>query len=385
MYDFDTEINRFGTASLKWDIKENELPMWVADMDFLVATPITAAIKKRVEHGIFGYSVLPDEWYDSIIGWWKRRHGLEIQREWLQFTTGKVPAISCLVKRITNIGDNVAVMSPVYNIFYNSIENAGRHVLEYKIPYDGSKYSIDFDDLEKVLSHPLTTLLILCNPHNPIGKIWGKDELAKIGELCHKHGVVVISDEIHCDLVEPGKKYTPFATVSDVCKNNSITCVSASKAFNIAGLQSAAVIVPNPVLRNNVVRGLNSDEVAEPNCFAVAATVAAFNEGEPWLNELNAYIAKNRRTVKEYLARLPEVHLVESDCTYLLWIDCSKIAKSSADLCNHIRKETGLFLSNGAGFRGNGDMFVRMNIACPRSRLLDGLSRFEKGIKSYKE
>lgn len=385
MYDFDTEINRFGTASLKWDIKENELPMWVADMDFLVAPPITAAIKKRVEHGIFGYSVLPDEWYDSIIGWWKRRHGLEIQREWLQFTTGIVPAISCLVKRITNIGDNVAVMSPVYNIFYNSIENAGRHVLEYKIPYDGSKYSIDFDDLEKVLSHPLTTLLILCNPHNPIGKIWDKDELAKIGELCHKYGVVIISDEIHCDLVEPDKKYTPFATVSDVCKNNSITCVSASKAFNIAGLQSAAVIVPNPVLRNNVVRGLNSDEVAEPNCFAVAATVAAFNEGHEWLNELNAYIAKNRRTVKEYLARLPEVHLVESDCTYLLWIDCSKIAKSSADLCNHIRKETGLFLSNGAGFRGNGDMFVRMNIACPRSRLLDGLSRFEKGIKSYKE
>ncbi|MCH5163465.1 MAG: pyridoxal phosphate-dependent aminotransferase [Clostridiales bacterium] len=385
MYDFDTVVNRFGTSSLKWDIKENELPMWVADMDFLVAPPITAAIKKRIEHGIFGYSVLPDEWYDAIISWWKRRHGLEIQKNWLQFTTGIVPAISCIVKRVTNIGDNVAVMSPVYNIFYNSIENAGRHTLECRIPYDGNKYSIDFVALEKVLAHPLTTLLILCNPHNPIGKIWSKDELAKIGALCHKHGVVVISDEIHCDLTEPGKKYTPFASINDECKNNSITCVSASKAFNIAGLQSAAVVVPNPILRNNVVRGLNSDEVAEPNCFAVAATVAAFNEGEQWLNELNAYIAENRRTVKDYLARIPEVHLVQSDCTYLLWIDCGKITKSSIDLCNHIRTETGLFLSNGAGYRGDGNVFVRMNIACPRSRLLDGLSRFEKGIKSYKE
>lgn len=384
MYDFDTVIDRRGSASLKWDVKDNELPMWVADMDFAVAPCITAAIKKRAEHGIFGYSIMPDEWYDAIINWWGRRHGLKIEKDWLQFATGIVPAISSMVKRITNIGDNVAVLTPVYNIFFNSIENAGRHAKECVLHYDGKGYSIDFDELNEILSHPLTTALILCNPHNPIGKIWTKAELLKIGELCFRHGVTVISDEIHCDLVEPGKNYTPFATISEKCKDISITCISASKAFNMAGLQSAAVMISDPILRNKVVRGLNSDEVAEPNCFAVAATVAALTEGEPWLNELNAYIAENRKVVKDFL-RGTDASLVDGDATYLLWIDCSKFAGSSTEFCKFLRDTTGLYLSAGIGFRGDGERFVRLNIACPRKTLIDGLNRLAKGISDYKK
>lgn len=385
MYDFDKLIDRKNTASLKWDVAENELPMWVADMDFATLPDITEALIERARHGIFGYSVIPDCWYESIIERWKDAHGFVMEKDWLIFSTGIVPAISSIVKRVTNVGDNIAVMTPVYDIFFHSIENFGRHTAECKLAYDGEKYSFDFAELERVLSDPLTTLLILCNPHNPVGKIPTRAELEKIGKLCKKYGVKVLSDEIHCDITEPSKHYVPFASVSECNREISITCISASKAFNIAGLQSAAVCVPDPVLRNIVSRGLNSDEVAEPNCFAVIATVTAFNKGKLWLKELNEYISENKRTAKEFLSHIPEVHLTDSDATYLLWIDCSKITDSGEDLCTHIRKTTGLYLSDGNRYRGNGAGFVRMNIACPRARLLHGLELFEKGISSYKK
>ena len=383
MYDFDKLTNRRDTDSLKWDVKENELPMWVADMDFEVLPDITEAIIRRAEHGIFGYSIIPDCWYDAIIAWWEKRHGFQMKKEWLCFSTGIVPAVSSIVKRVTNIGDNIAVMTPVYDIFFHSIENFGRHTLECPLSYDDGKYSLDFYELERVLSHPLTTMLILCNPHNPVGKIWSKEELRKIGVLCDKYGVTVLSDEIHCDIVEPDKQYTPFASVNDLCKKISISCISASKSFNIAGLQSAAVSIPDPILRNKVVRGLNSDEVAEPNCFAVAATVAAFTKGEKWLKELNEYISENKKTVKKFLSRLPMLRLSDSEATYLLWIDCGKITSSGEELAEFIRKNTGLYLSAGNQYRGNGNAFVRMNVACPKKRLEEGLALFEKGINNY--
>ncbi len=382
MFDFDNVPSRRGTSSLKWDVKDNELPMWVADMDFPAAPCIKEAILRRAEHGIFGYTVIPDKWYDSIINWWDNRHGVSFKREWLVFATGIVPAISSMVKRLTNIGDNVVALTPVYDIFFHSIENFGRHTLESKLVYRDGKYSIDFKDLEKALSDPLSTLLILCNPHNPVGKIWSRDELLKIGNLCHKYGVTVISDEIHCDIVEPGKKYVPFASVSEICQNISVTCISASKAFNIAGLQSAAVAIPNPVLRNKVVRGLNSDEVAEPNCFAAEATIAAFEHGEQWLSELNEYIALNKQYAAKRLQGLP-VTVVSSEATYLLWIDCSKITDNTEKLTDYLRKATGLYLSAGNQYRGNGSTFVRMNLACPRKTLIDGIDRFVKGISEY--
>lgn len=384
-YNFDEMTDRKNTNSLKWDIDENELPMWVADMDFETAPSVTDAIKRRAEHGIFGYSIIPDEWYAAYQNWWKTRYSFEIEKDWLIFCTGVVPAISSVVRKLTTPAENVVILTPVYNIFYNSILNNGRRVLECPLRYENGEYSIDFDDLEKKLALPQTTMMIFCNPHNPTGKTWDAETLEKVGEMCERCGVVVISDEIHCDLTEYGKKYIPFASVSEKCRNNSITCIAPTKSFNIAGLQTAAVVVPNEHLRNRVDRGLNTDEVAEPNCFAIQAAIAAYENGGEWLDELRKYIDKNRETVAEFVkSELPQIKLVKSEATYLLWLDCSEVCENSKKLAAFIRKETGLYLSNGVQYGTGGEKFLRLNIACPRARLADGLERLKKGILSYK-
>ena len=385
-YDFDTFPDRKKTNSVKWDVLPGELPMSLADMDFITAPCITEAVINRAEKGAFGYTDVPDEWYNSIISWWSRRHGLEMKRGELIFCTGVVPAISCLVKRFTNIGDRVLVLTPVYDIFYHSIENAGRITLESPMRRVKNGYEIDFADLEEKLARPLTTLMILCNPHNPSGTLWTKKQLEKIGKLCFKHHVTVISDEIHCDIVDPGKKYVPFASVCPECASNSVTCISASKAFSVAGLQSAAVFVPDERLRNIAVRGLNSDEVAEPNCFAAIATAAAFDKGEPWLDELNEYIAENKRFACEFITKnLPSVALFDQPATYLMWLDCRALCQDTDELYEFLRENTGLILSPGKKYRGDGMLYLRMNVACPRDKLLDGLKRFEKGVRSFSE
>ena len=383
-YNFDQICQRRNTGSLKWDIAENELPLWVADMDFQTAPEITEALAKRVSSGIFGYQIVPEEWYLAYQDWWKRRHHLTIEKESLIFCTGVVPAISCAVKRMTNTGDNIVVQTPVYDIFFHSIENHGRHVLENERVYNGTSYEIDFADLEKKLADPLTTMMILCNPHNPVGKIWSREELEKIGELCKKPHVLVLSDEIHCDLTEPGMEYLPFAAVSEVCANNSISCIAASKDFNLAGLQSAAVMIPDEAIRQKMERGLNSDEIAEPGTLSVDGTVAAFTKGEDWLKQLCAYIEENKKCVKAFLQeQLPEVKLTESHATYLLWLDCSHITDDTDKLCSFIRKETGLYLSTGSQYRGNGRYFLRMNLACPKAVVLEALDRLKRGINLY--
>lgn len=385
-YDFNVVRDRNNTNSLKWDISENELPMWVADMDFQTAPAIIEALENKVKEGIFGYSVISEKWNESIVNWWSRRHNFTMKKEWLIFCSGVIPAVTCAVKRITNIGDNIIVQTPVYNIFFNSIENHGRHVLENKLKYDGGQYKIDFEDLEQKLAHPLTTMMILCNPHNPAGRIWSVKELREIGKLCKKHHVVILSDEIHCDLTALGKEYVPFASVSEECEQNSITCLSATKTFNIAGLQTAIVSIPNEEIRNKMKRGLNSDEVAEPNTFAIDAVVAAFTYGEEWLDELREYIEENKKTVSHYLQKeLPQIKMVCFDATYLLWLDCTDIIGDTAELCSFIRKETGLYLSSGSQYRGNGNRFMRMNIACPKSILDDGLSRLNQGVRAYEQ
>lgn len=383
-FDFDKVNDRRNTGSMKWDVAANELPMWVADMDFQTAPAVIEAMKKRVELGVFGYHIVPDEWYHAIQGWWGRRHNFEIEKEWLIFCTGVVPAITCAVKRMTNVGDNVLIQTPVYDIFFHSVENQGRNVVENPLVYDGNTYQIDYRDLEEKLADPLTTLMVLCNPHNPVGKIWTKEELVRIGELCKKYHVTVLADEIHCDLTEPGHNYTPYASASRECLENSIICVSATKAFNIAGLQTAAVIAASDEIRAKMNRGLNSDEVAEPNCFAVDAVVAAFTEGEEWLEELRAYISGNRKTVAEYIvSEIPEIHMVDADSTYLLWMDCSAITDDTEILCDFIRRETGLYLTAGGQYRGNGAAFIRMNVACPRAQVLRGLKMLKAGVQQF--
>ena len=385
-YDFDKPVNRRDTHSMKWDVKEHELPMWVADMDFQTAPEIQAAIQERAAHGVFGYSVVPEEWYQAYMGWWERRHGFSMEKEWLVFCTGVVPAISSMVRKLTTMGENVLVQTPVYNIFFNSIVNNGRNVIENPLRYDENGYQMDFEDLERKLSDPQTTLMILCNPHNPVGRIWSREELEQVGELCRKYHVTVISDEIHCDLTSLGKEYIPFASVSESCRNHSITCIAPTKAFNLAGLQTAAVAVPNPNLRHKVWRGLNTDEVAEPNSFAVEAAVVAFTKGDAWLDALRAYIQENKNHVENFLKKeVPQIRPVPSEATYLLWLDCRKMQGCATEFTQYLREHTGLYLSEGRQYGESGKFFIRMNIACPRSRLEDGIKRLVDGILSYEE
>lgn len=382
-YDFERIVNRRGTASLKWDVEEQELPMWVADMDFQTAPEIMAAIRERADHGIFGYTVVPDAWYKAIQDWWKKRHGFLIEKEWLLFSTGVVPAISSIVRKMTTAGENIVIQTPVYNVFFNSIRNNGRNVLESRLRWDNGQYRIDFEDLEEKFKNPQTTMMILCNPHNPIGKIWDRETLERVGELAYKHHVLVLSDEIHCDLTDPGHEYIPFASVSEMCRKNSITCIAPTKTFNLAGLQTAAVAVPDENLRHKVNRGLNTDEVAEPNVFAITAAVAAFTKGEAWLEELRSYLKANKDYVREYLAlEIPELTAVPSDATYLLWLDCRKLIGDSTMLCRFIRSDSGLYLSDGKDY-GNGQSHLRMNVACPREQLREGMARLKKSVAAY--
>ena len=383
-YDFDKMTDRWNTGSMKWAVNENELPMWVADMDFETAPAVKAALERRVSHGIFGYTEVTKEWYQAIISWWEKRHNFSVEKDWLIFSTGVVPSISSIVRKMTTVGENVLILTPVYNIFYNSILNNGRHVLESNLVYENGEYHIDFVDLEEKLSNPQTTLLLLCNPHNPTGNIWDRETLQRIGELCSTHHVLVLSDEIHCDLTDPGCEYVPFASVSEACRYNSITCMAPTKTFNLAGLQTAAVMVPDPVIRHKLNRGLNTDEVAEPNVFAIGAAVAAFEKGEPWLEELRQYLYSNKQLVRAFVEQeIPGLKVVPSQATYLLWLDCSEITEDATELAEFIRKDSGLYLTEGEEYGACGRKFMRLNTACPKARLKEGLERLKQSVIAY--
>ena len=382
-YDFDTITDRRSTWASKWDVAEGELPLSMADMEFQAAPEIREALKSRLDNGIFGYTDIPDVWYQAYMDWWKKRHGLEIEKDQLVFCTGVIPAISSAVRKLTTPAENVLIQTPVYNIFYNSILNNGRRVLESPLIYENGGYRIDWEDLEKKLSDPQTTLMILCNPHNPIGKIWDRETLKRIGALAEKYGVTVLSDEIHCDITDPGKSYVPFAAASDICARISVTCMAPTKCFNIAGLQTAAVMVPDPFLRHKMWRALNTDEVAEPSAFAIDAAVSAFTKGGEWLDEMRAYTYENRCLLREAATAISGLRVVDSEATYLLWLDVSGITEDGDKLCRFLREETGLVLSRGAQYGPGGESFLRFNTACPRAMMLDGIERLKKGLEKY--
>ncbi len=382
-HDFDEIISRENTGSMKWDVPAGTLPMWVADMDFRCAPAIRRAIEDRIARDVFGYTLIGDEWYEAYINWWHRRHHLDISKDWLMFVTGVVPAISSAVRKFTTPNENVVIQTPVYNIFFNSIINNGARVLENPLKYDEEKYEMDFEDLERKLSDPQTSLMILCNPHNPVGKIWSREELARVGELAAKYHVTVISDEIHCDLCDPGYEYVPFASVNEPCRNVSITCIAPTKAFNLAGIQTAAIFSANEYLRHRINRAINTDEVAEPNVLAAIIPEAAFNDSEEWLDELREYLYLNKQTVREFVRKqLPQIRVIDSHATYLLWLDCSRITKDATDLKEHLARH-GLLLSEGEEYGKNGKCFLRLNTATCRSRIAHGLNLLKQGIESY--
>ena len=385
-YNFDVITDRRGTGSEKWNVRENELPMWVADMDFPTAPCIRQALERRAAHGVFGYSALPEAWFEVYRDWWEQYHGLKIGRGELLFATGVIPALVSAIRKFTTPADRIVIQTPVYNHFFTSIRNNGRQVLENPLLYRDGKYAMDFEDLEQKLSDPQATMMILCNPQNPVGKIWSREELAKIGSLCKKHHVLVFSDEIHCDLTAPGCAYVPFASVDETCRMNSITALAPTKTFNIAGINTAAVFVPEEGLRQRMNRALNTDEVAEPNAFAVDAAVAAFSdEGWEWLTALRNYIDENKNTVRAFLEKeLPDVYALPQDATYLMWLDVSRYTDDSEALQQFIREKTGLFVMPGAEYNGNGNLFLRLNTACPRSMLEDGLNRLKTGLDLWR-
>ena len=381
MLEFDKLTDRRGTLSSKWTVAEGELPMWIADMDFESPEPVRRAILKAAEHGIYGYSELPDSYFRAISGFYARRHGVQIDISDMVYSSGAVAAISSMVRRLSSEGDNVLIQAPVYNIFYNSIVNNGRVVLSSDLVYEGGEYHVDYADLEEKLSREKTSLMILCNPHNPVGKIWTREELARIAELCYKHGVKIISDEVHAEIVKPGCHYVPFFTASELAADISATIISGSKTFNIAGLQSGCVVARNKDMRYRVWRGINTDEVGEPNAFSVAANVAAFSECDGWVDSLVDYIFENRRIAYEYInEKIKVLDAVRAEATYLLWVDVSRVSVDSEKFCKRLRELTGLYISAGAAYGECGRGFVRINLATQRERVLDGLSRLERGV-----
>lgn len=407
-YDFDKIIDRRGTNSLKWDVPENELPMWVADMDFETAPEIQKAILDRAAHGVFGYSVVPKEWNNAYIDWWESRHGFRMEPDWLLFCSGVIPAISGVIGRLMKEDEKILIQPPVYNGFYHAIERSGKGLVENPLRYTGESYEMDFADLEQKLKDPKVSLMLLCNPQNPSGRIWTREELEKVGELCAKYHVLVVSDEIHCDITDPGYSYIPFASVSDKCRNNSITCIAPTKAFNLAGLKTAAVMVPDRELREQVQKGIQANEASEPNSFSVEAAIAAFTRGEPWLEAMRAYIWENKKCVEDFLKKeLPQVHMVSGKASYLVWLqytltdeDCpprrdmyysvpvgdtilKKASQKDLNFAGFLRARAGLYLVDGREYGENGSSFLRMNVGCPRSYVMEGLTRLKKGVEMF--
>ena len=373
-YDFKSVTDRHNTNCLKWDLFDDDLPMWVADMDFKVAPAIQEAIQNRASHPVYGYTVVPDELFEAYIGWWARRYGLNMSREDMAYAMGVMPSISSMIRCLTDVGDEILIQSPVYHVFFYYIEDNNRKVLENELIYEDGKYRIDFDDLEEKLSR--IKMMILCNPQNPVGKIWSREDLDRIDELCRKHDVILISDEIHCDLTDPGVKYNPFKA-----SDNVIRCLSPSKSFNIAGFQSSIVHCTNPELLEKIKTQMHVDNSDSCNVFATTAVIAAYNDSEDWFEELRDVLYENKQMVKDYLANeLPVVRLVECDATYLLWLDCSELNTQSKVLSEFLRQNQGLVLSAGSDFGECGDNFLRMNIACPPDLLKDGLARLKAGV-----
>ena len=386
-YDFDEIIPRRHTNSYKWDgaTDSDVLPLWVADMDFRTAPAITEALKQRVEHGIFGYTRVPDEYYEAVTAWFKRRHGWDIRREWMIYTSGVVPAISAIIKALTGPGDKVLVQTPVYNCFFSSIRNNGCEVASSPLVYEDRTYRMDLEDLERKASDEKTKVMLLCNPHNPAGRVWTREELTAVGEICIRHGVTVVSDEIHCELVYSGHRHIPFASISDDFLRHSVTCVSPSKAFNIAGLQIANIIAPDETMRRRIDKAININEVCDVNPFGVIATMAAYNEGEEWLGQLLDYLWQNYLFLIEFCrTHLPDFPVARLEGTYLAWMDCRTLGIGSEELEQLLVGEAKLWLNAGTMYGAEGEGFMRWNLACPRSVLKQALARFKAFVENHK-
>ena len=380
---FDEKIVRRGSNSYKWDSDNNEeiIPLWVADMDFKTAQPIIDALAKRVQHGIFGYTKVPDAYYDAVISWFGRRYNFRVEKDWMIYTIGVVPAISATILALTDPGDKVIVQEPVYNCFFSSIRNNQCESFSNNLVYRDGKYTIDFDDLEKKAADPKAKLLLLCNPHNPAGRVWSKAELQKLGEICFRNDVIVVSDEIHCDLVHPGHTHIPFASLGQQFLEQSVTCTAPSKTFNLAGLQIANIFAYDPGIRKKIDKAININEVCDVSPFAVEGLIAAYSQedSEKWLENLKSYIWDNYLLLKDFFAEnLPQFPVLPLEATYLVWVDCSVMDMKSEDIAKKLLDKENVRINEGTIYGEAGEGFIRINIACPRQTLLEGLNKIKE-------
>ncbi|MBO6030377.1 MAG: pyridoxal phosphate-dependent aminotransferase [Prevotella sp.] len=379
---FDELIDRRGTGCVKWDESPSPdvIPLWVADMDFRAAPAILDVVKKRAEHGVFGYTVVGDEYYEAIISWFQRRHDWTIHREEILYTTGVVPAMSVAIKALTMPGEKVLILSPDYNCFFSSVRNNGCEVLETILRRTNDTFEVNWDDFETKCADEKTTVFLLCNPHNPCGRVWTRDELERMNDICLKYGVKVVSDEIHCELVMPGYQFHPFAAVSEQCHQNSVILNSPSKSFNIAGLQAANIICSQPDWRRRLDRAININEVCDMNPFGPVALVAAYNESENWLDALNAYLWDNYQALCDFAAHhLPQWKVCRLEGTYLPWVDITATGMTSQAYCDHLLSDAKVRVNPGTMYGPvSGEGYIRLNIACPRSRFLEALERIKE-------
>lgn len=381
-YNFDREIDRKKTNSLKYDFAVERgrdvdvLPLWVADMDFQAPKPVLDALQNAVSHGIFGYSEVKGEYFDALYRWFDSRFDWQPKSEWLVKTPGVVFALAMAVRALTKEGDSVLIQPPVYYPFFEVIRDNNRRIVESPLLLTDGHYEIDFDDLEEKIASQNVKLFLLCSPHNPVGRVWTKEELQKLGELCDRYHVFVVADEIHCELVYEGHDYTPFASLSKRFRQNSVTCVSPSKAFNLAGLQIANIIAADEGVRRRIDRAININEVCDVNPFGVIATIAAYNEGGAWLDALRKYLWENYEYLCRFFEqRLPQYPVLPLEGTYLVWIDCRASSIGSDATTLRLQEEQKLMVNSGTLYGPGGEGFIRLNIACPRTLLADGLER----------
>lgn len=388
-YDFSRPTDRRGTDSYKWDSapEADIIPLWVADMDFETFPAITEALQRRVAHGIFGYTRVPEAYYEAVCRWFDKRHGWHINREDIIYTSGVVPAVSAVIKALTLPGDQVIVQGPVYNCFFSSIRNNGCEMVSNSLIYNKEelRYEIDFDDLDRKLSHERARLMLLCNPHNPGGRVWTRDELTRVAELCRKYGVRVVSDEIHCELTLYDNEYVPFGSLPDELSRGSITCCSPSKAFNTAGLQIANIVCRDAEVRNRIDRAININEVCDVNPFGVIALQAAYSdEGYEWLTQLRKYISANYDLLRERFAReLPKCKVMRMEGTYLAWIDCTELHIPSDEIEEMLMHENKVWVNAGSMYGAEGAAFIRINMACTSELLNEGITRIVEGLGAY--
>ncbi|MDF2681358.1 MAG: cystathionine beta-lyase [Brevibacillus sp.] len=385
-YDFDQVINRVNTACEKWDDLQNRfgvsdaIPMWVADMDFKSPPAVIEALRQRVEHGIYGYTYRPDSYSEAIVDWVERRHDWSIDRKWIAHSPGVLAALSVIIHSFSQHGDKVIIQTPVYHPFSRIIQSLGREVVNNPLKLENGRYTIDFADLEAKIDSGVK-ILVLCNPHNPVGRVWTQEELAMLGQICIKNNILVISDEIHCDLVYKGHKHIPFASISEEFADHSITCIAPSKTFNVAGLQTSCIIIPNEKLRDIFNQSINSLNIGSPNMFGIIAGEIAYQYGEEWLEQVIDYLQGNLDFLVRYFQEnIPQIKVIQPESTYLVWLDCRELALATEKIDKFMLNKARVAMNEGYIFGEDGIGFMRMNIACPRSILERSLRQIEEAV-----